>query len=123
MVLLLHLAVVAFVVGGLVAIIVGNLRAWRWVNRLPFRLAHLAAIGFVVLQAGLGATCPLTLLESWLRERAGGDGYSGGFIEHWVQAVLFYQAPDWVFVVIYSTFFLAVIASWIRFPPRSPRPR
>ncbi len=122
-VLVLHFAVVGFVVGGLLAIIVGNLRGWRWVNRLSFRLAHLAAIGFVVLQAWLGATCPLTLLENWLREQAGHDGYSSSFIEHWIQAILFYQAPGWVFVAIYSIFFLGVVASWIRFPPRSPRHR
>ena len=31
-VLLLHFAVVAFVVGGLVLVPVGNMRHWRWVN-------------------------------------------------------------------------------------------
>lgn len=119
-VLVLHVALVGFVVGGLVAIVIGNLRGWQWVNRLTFRLAHLTTIGFVVLQAWLGATCPLTLLESWLREQAGHASYSGSFIEHWLQAILFYQAPGWVFVVIYSIFFLVVVASWICYPPQSP---
>ncbi len=120
-VLVLHFAVVGFVIGGLLAIIVGNLRGWRWVNRLAFRLVHLAAIGFVVLQAWLGATCPLTILENWLRQQAGHDGYQSSFIEHWIQAILFYQAPGWVFIAIYSIFFLVVVASWIRYPPRSIR--
>lgn len=47
-VLTLHVAIVAFVVGGLVLVVVGNLRGWRWVNALWFRLAHLGAILFVV---------------------------------------------------------------------------
>ena len=33
-VLVLHFAVVAFVVGGLVLVVVGNLCHWRWVNAL-----------------------------------------------------------------------------------------
>lgn len=121
-VLVLHLAVVLFVVGGLVAVIVGNRRGWRWVNRPVFRLAHLGAIGFVVLQAWLGATCPLTLLENHLRERAGQTGYGGSFIEHGVQALLYYQAPEVVFVSIYTLFFCLVVGTWLRFPPRW-RPR
>ena len=46
-VLALHFAVVAFVLGGLVFIIIGNFMRWRWVNALWFRLAHLAAIAVV----------------------------------------------------------------------------
>jgi hypothetical protein len=48
-VLLLHFGVVIFVVGGLLAIVAGNLSNWGWVNRPSFRWAHLGAIGFVVL--------------------------------------------------------------------------
>ena len=47
-VLLLHFGVVVFVVAGLAAIVVGNLRGWRWVNGLWFRLVHLGAIGVVI---------------------------------------------------------------------------
>lgn len=117
-VLLLHLAVVIFVLGGLAAIVAGNLAAWRWVNSLWFRATHLGAIGVVVVQAWLGQTCPLTTLESWLRRQAGGAEYRAGFIEHWVQSVLFYEAPTWVFTAVYSTFALFVIAGWWYFPPR-----
>ncbi len=116
-VLLLHLGVVVFVVGGLLVVWIGNPIGWHWVNHRWFRLAHLAAIVFVVLQAWLGATCPLTSLEDWLRGRAGQAGYNGGFIEHWVHAVLFYQAPWWVFAAAYTAFFVAVVASWLRYPP------
>lgn len=121
-VLLLHLAVVVFVIGGLVAIVAGSLAGWHWVHSLWFRTAHLAAIGVVVIQAWLGQTCPLTTLESWLRLQAGEAGYGGGFIEHWVQSILFYQAPGWVFTMLYTLFALIVIVSWWRFPPRRDKP-
>jgi polyferredoxin len=117
-VLLLHTAVVLFVVGGLVLVVLGNLRGWQWVNRLWFRLLHLGAIGTVVAQAWWGVTCPLTTLESWLRAQAGGAGYQAGFIEHWLQRLLFYEAPGWVFTLAYSLFGLLVLASWWIFPPR-----
>ena len=32
-----------------------------------------------------GWTCPLTPLENYFRARAGGAGYSGGFIEHYLR--------------------------------------
>ena len=121
-VLLAHFAVVLFVIGGLVAVVAGNLSGrWLWVNRPGFRLAHVAAVGVVVAQAWLGQVCPLTTLESWLRVRAGTVPYSKSFIEHWLQAVLFYEAPAWVFVLVYTMFGLVVLVAWWRFPPRSGR--
>jgi Protein of Unknown function (DUF2784) len=116
-VLAVHFAVVVLVVGGLLLIVLGNLRHWRWVNRWWFRLCHLAAIAFVVAQAWLGQTCPLTTLENWLRLHASQPGYQRSFIEHWLQAVLFYQAAPWVFTLAYSVFGLLVVATWLRYPP------
>jgi hypothetical protein len=120
-VLVLHFAIVLFIVGGLVLVVVGNLRGWRWVNSRWFRIGHVAAIGIVVLQAWLGRVCPLTTLESALRNRAGVTVYEGSFIEHWVQQVLYYEAPPWVFAVAYTCFGLLVAAAWWRFPPRPRR--
>ena len=94
-VLLLHFAVVVFVVGGLIAVFVGNAKNWRWVNSPAFRIAHVLAIGVVVVQSWLGQLCPLTILESWLREQAGEAAYAASFVEHWVQRVLYYEGPLW----------------------------
>jgi hypothetical protein len=74
-VLATHFAIVLFVIGGLAAIVLGNVYGWPFVNAWWFRVAHLAAIGVVVAQAWLGLVCPLTTLESALRVKAGGTGY------------------------------------------------
>ena len=120
-VLALHVVIVAFVVGGLVLIIVGNFRAWRWVNALWFRVAHLAAIAVVVAEAWFGAVCPLTSLEMWLRTQARTTTYAVSFIEHWLQRILYYEAPSWVFTLVYSLFGFVVAAVWWYFPPSPNR--
>lgn len=121
MVLILHFAVVVFIVGGLVLIMVGNSQTWHWVNALWLRLTHLTAILTVVAEAWFGIPCPLTLLESWLRAKERIAMYNGSFIEHWLQRFLYYDAPSWVFTLIYSFFGLLVVASWIVFPPTRKR--
>lgn len=118
--LILHVGFVLFVVGGLVLIVLGNLCHWRWVNQWWFRLVHLGAITVVVAESWVGWACPLTTFEQWLRTRAGDASYSGSFIEHWLQQLLYYDAPTWVFLLIYSLFGLLVLASWWLFPP-TPR--
>ncbi len=116
-VLTLHVALVLFVVGGLALVVIGNLLKWSWVNALWFRLAHLATIALVAAEAWLGMVCPLTTLEMWLRSRAKVLTYEGSFIEHWLQALLYWQAPAWVFTAAYTAFALAVAAAWWFFPP------
>ena len=113
LILVLHALFVAFVVLSLPAILLGGALSWPWVRNRWFRLLHLAAIAFVVVQSWLGMICPLTLWESALRQQAGEEAYGGSFIQHWLHALLFYQAPDWAFVVIYTAFALLVLASWV----------
>lgn len=122
LVLALHACIVAFVVGGLVLIVVGNMRGWGWVNTLWFRLLHALAIAIVVAQAWLGMACPLTTFEMWLRAQAGMATYSDSFIGHWLQRLLFFDAPGWVFTLAYTLFALLAAAVWLRFPTsKGPR--
>ncbi len=123
LVLVCHVGFVVFVVAGLLVILFGGFRGWKWVRNPWFRAAHLAAIGVVVVQAWFGVVCPLTTLEMALRDRAGEATYDGAFIAHWLERLLFYDAPLWVFVVCYTGFAVAVIASWWKFPPRAFRRR
>lgn len=122
-VLALHVALALFVVGGLVLVVLGNLLKWEWANSLWFRLTHLAIIAAVATEAWLGFVCPLTSVEMWLRSKAKADTYEGSFIEHWLQAVLFWDAPPWVFTTAYTVLGLAVAAAWWYFPPRSRQHR
>ena len=116
-VLALHVAIVAFIVVGLVLIVLGNAKHWRWVNGARFRVAHICAIAVVVAEAWSGVTCPLTTLEGWLRAQAGVATYRAGFIENWLQRLLYYDAPPWTFVLGYTLFGLLVLATWCYFPP------
>lgn len=117
-VLVLHVAIVLFVVGGLLLVVGGNLAGWRWVNHWWLRLLHLGTIGFVVAEAWLGITCPLTTWEAALRLAAGQQAYAGGFLQHWLHRLLYWDAPAWVFTLAYTLFGLAVAAAWWRWPPR-----
>jgi len=120
-VLFLHILVVAFVVLGLVAVIIGGARKWNWVRNPWFRLVHLVCIAVVVLQAWAGVVCPLTTLEMWLRRLAGEIAYSGSFISHWMEQLLYYDLPSWVFTIIYTAFGSLVFATWLWIRPRSLR--
>jgi len=117
-VLALHFLFVLFVVFGLVFIFTGKVLSWSWVRNPWFRLLHLLAIGTVVLQAWLGVACPLTIWEMQLRVLAGDTSYSGSFIAHWMETLLYYRAPAWVFTLIYTIFATIVAASWIWVRPR-----
>jgi len=76
---LLHLAFILFVIFG------GFL-----VSRRP-RLApvHLACAAWGAYVSLANRLCPLTPLENWFRERGGGSGYRGDFIEHYLLAVIY----------------------------------
>ena len=117
-VLILHVLFVAYVVLGLVLILIGKLASWRWVHSPWFRLTHIAAIGVVVAQSWLGITCPLTTLEMALRARAGDTVYGGSFIEYWLSQLLYFSAPDCVFALVYSLFGLLIAVSWYWVRPR-----
>lgn len=120
-VLLLHATFVTSVVLGLVSILLGGMRRWRWVRNPWLRICHLAAIAVVAVQTWLGVRCPFTSLEMSLRLRAGDATYSGSFIAHWLEELLYADAPAWAFAVAYTLFGLAVIGAWLGVPPRPLR--
>lgn len=116
--LIAHVLFVTFIVLGLVVIYLGAWLSWRWVRNFWFRILHLGGIGFVVLESWAGVICPLTIWEMQLREKAGQSVYDGAFIQSWLQSVLYYEAPHWIFVVIYTVFGGLVLASWFIVQPR-----
>lgn len=117
-ILVSHVLLVAFIVVGLVLTYIGKWLSWAWVRNYWFRLLHLAAIMIVVLQSWAGVVCPLTTWETEMRELAGSEGYEGSFIQHWLQSMLYFEAPAWVFIVAYTVFAGMVVASWFAVPPK-----
>ena len=118
-ILVTHALFVVFIVVGLILVYAGWFLAWHWVGNPWFRSAHLIGIGVVVLQSWFSAICPLTTWEMKLRTMAGDTAYAGSFIAHWLHALLYYQAPSWVFVACYTVFGGLVLYGWFLVRPRA----
>src|SRR3954465_947024 len=112
-VLAVHFVFVLFVVGGLPAIWTGAACGWRWVRSFAFRVAHLGAIVLVALESLAGIACPLTVWENALR----GSLDSTSFVARWLQRLLYYNFPEWVFAWAYLAFAALVALTWWRVPP------
>jgi hypothetical protein len=78
-VLVLHLGFVLFVVLGGLLVLRRPRLAW----------VHIPAAIWGVLIEYTGWICPLTPLENSFRTSGGETGYSGGFIQHYIQPVLY----------------------------------
>jgi hypothetical protein len=78
-VLLLHGAFVAWVA-------LGGFAVLRWP---PLAWLHLPALAWGLWIEATGGVCPLTPLEQRLRAAAGEAGYAGGFIEHYLGALIY----------------------------------
>ncbi len=119
-VVIAHMAYVAVVVLGLPAIWMGIALRHQWVRSFWWRGGHLAMIVIVVGEAWAGITCPLTVWEQQLRDLAGQETYRGAFLANLVHDLIFYDAPPWMFAVIYTAFGMLVASSFLLAPPRWP---
>jgi uncharacterized protein DUF2784 len=108
-----HLLVVLFILLGVPLVYLGAALHWIWVRRWRWRMLHLAAILFVAAESLLGISCPLTTWEDTLRGRR----TAGGFIERWIDQLIYYDAPAWVFTAAYIAFAALVLVTWILVPP------
>jgi Protein of Unknown function (DUF2784) len=114
-----HFTYLFFVIGGFVYVWLGFFFHWKSIHNRLFRWTHLAAMGIVVLETIGGVFCPLTVWEDELRRRAGQSFlYPRGFIPYWVHRSLYYDWPGWVFLLIYSIFFIAMGLTFIFIPPQ-----
>lgn len=107
-VLLLHLTFIGFAVfGGLLAL------KWRW---MP--LLHLPAVAWAVYVELTGGLCPLTSVENSLRLSAGQSGYAGGFVEHYLLALIYpsglTREIQWILAATVAGINIAVY-SWLAF--------
>src|SRR5271168_3489467 len=119
-IVVIHLLIVLFVLTGVPLVYLGAARHWAWVRSWRWRLLHLIAIAVIAAESLIGIDCPLTVWEDRLR----GEQISTGFIERWVDRVLFYDAPSWVFTAAYVGFAALVVITWVTVPPtRAARKR
>lgn len=80
-VMVMHFAFIIFVA-------IGALLAWRWPALV---WVHLPAVAWGIATVTIGFPCPLTPLEKGLRRLAGDEGYEGGFVDHYIEDVIY---PD-----------------------------
>jgi hypothetical protein len=115
-VLIIHLGFIAFVV-------LGGLLVLRW-PRLAW--LHLPTVAWGAWIEFTGSICPLTPLEIGLRARGGETAYRGGFIEHYVTALIYpeglnrnQQVALGVFVLVLN----AAVYGWLLWRRRKPQTR
>jgi len=116
-IVVIHLAYACFILFGFIAICIGVPCGWKWIKNFCFRTTHLACTVFVSLETLLGMICPLTTLENFFLRASGAEGYSRSFIGNLVSKILFYDAPEWVFLTIYVAVAILVILCYIMYPP------
>jgi hypothetical protein len=86
----LHFAWIVFVVSG--AFFLRRRRRWKWI--------HLAAIVYSVAIEVYGWICPLTYVEQWFWTKAGIESYEGSFVTHYLERIIYLQAPQWLLVIL-----------------------
>lgn len=79
LVVVIHLAFIAFVA-------IGGLLAWRWRWLLWL---HLPSVVWALATVTVGLPCPLTPLEKYFRRLAGDEGYGGGFVDRYIEGVVY----------------------------------
>lgn len=112
LVVLTHFAFLGFVAAG-------PLLARRW---RPLVWLHLPALAWAVGIVAIGYDCPLTSLEKHLRRLAGEPGYPGGFVDRYVENVLYPQRFTPVLLALAAVAIAAGYATLPRARARTARP-
>ena len=99
-VVVVHFGFIMFVAGG-------ALLAWRWPALV---WAHLPALAWGAATVTIGFPCPLTGVEKDLRRRAGEGGYEGGFVDRYIEGVVY---PDEYTVALRSLAVVAIVVGYV----------
>jgi hypothetical protein len=101
-------------------VVFGGFLAWRWPKTIWLHLL-LAAWGFSTVMFGIH--CPLTYIEDWARRRAGEHGLTTGFIDTYIEGVVYPQRFAGLMQVLAG---ILVVTSWAGYAmrrARRPRPQ
>lgn len=115
LVLIIHFCIVFFLVFGLAALPIGYLKNYRWTRNAKLRVTHMILMGFITLEASLGITCPLTIIENTLRQIE----YQKSFVAYWISRFIYWDLPTYSFVIIYFFCFAWSVVFWKLHPPKS----
>ena len=109
-VVVIHFAWILFLIGGA---FIG--RRVRWV-----KWTHLAALGYSVLLQAFSWICPLTYLELWLWNRTPAGSYSGSFIAHYLEKLVYMEIPrGLVFAMTVAVIVISAVV-YYRAAPKTP---
>ena len=120
LVVAVHVAYVAFVLLGQLAIVVAAPMKWQWARNPWFRFSHLIMIAVVAYEAIYHIRCPLSVWEEQLRA-LGGQPFSGSdtFMGRILHDVLFVDnMPEIAFTIGYCAMALLVVQGLVMYPPR-----
>lgn len=90
-------------------LVVGGFLAWRWPRTIWLHLVA-GAWGFAVVAGRL--ICPLTYAEDWSRRRAGEAGLTQGFVDRYIEGVVY---PQQYARLAQAFAAIAVLVSWVGF--------
>jgi hypothetical protein len=111
-ILLLHAAIIAFNVAGLVVIPLGAWAGWRIVRIAWLRLLHLSLLAVVAGQALAGRACILTIWQNDLSGHTAAPPLIMGVVDR----LIYWPLPLWVFTIIYCAVFLYVLLLTVLVP-------
>jgi uncharacterized protein DUF2784 len=108
--LIVHFAVILFVVIGFPVALITNHRR--------FRLIHAGVLAFITLLMILRIPCPLTVLE----ETSTGGSYEGSFLATWLNRIIYMEwfTPKSIFIV--DMIFAALVFSSFWWRPLKRKP-
>jgi len=119
-VLAAHVAVILFNVFGLIVVPIGAARGWRFVHIAWWRVLHVALLAAVAAQALASRACFLTL---WQSDLAGFAASPTPLIESWVDWLIYWKLPIWIFAALYTIVFVYAVALLWLVPLRRVRQR
>jgi hypothetical protein len=99
-ILVVHFAYLAFAV-------FGGFLVWRWPRVF---WVHLVAAAWGLAVVGIPLTCPLTTAENWARRQAGQTEQTAGFIDRYIEGVLY---PERYTLLLQVLAGVTMVGSWV----------
>jgi hypothetical protein len=115
LVLLIHFAIAAFLVTGMLLIPLGAHYQWTWVRSRRYRQIHIGLMVFIALEAIFHITCPLTILEAFLRSTTAPNSFWADRLSK----ILYWDLPLEFFTILYDCCVIWILYLWQSVPPRN----